>query len=212
MNTNQPTATATPTQVWESALAAFMAQPEDRMWGEAAAEVIAGTLEPLRAKIANQAERIRYLEGATNHATGTPLSHARSRVDTLERELSSAQAALAEAKAEVARLKERERLVLAPSYVEPLADGDCLVMTERVKEYVIQLRARVAELQEQASFSEERRIKLAGQVAELEADKARVDWLEAYGQHINGVWNFPGLSCALVSARAAIDAARKGKE
>jgi len=31
-------------------------------------------IEQLRDSVANQAERIRYLEGATNHATGTPLS------------------------------------------------------------------------------------------------------------------------------------------
>src|SRR6185437_11856974 len=33
-------------------------------------------LVSLRQKVANQAERIRYLEGATNHASGTPLSKA----------------------------------------------------------------------------------------------------------------------------------------
>ena len=35
------------------------------------------------AKIENQAERIKYLEGATNHATGTPLSKMREQLDRL---------------------------------------------------------------------------------------------------------------------------------
>ena len=39
------------------------------------------------AKIDNQAERIRYLEGATNHATGTPLSQAIARAERAEAEL-----------------------------------------------------------------------------------------------------------------------------
>lgn len=40
----------------------------------------------LEDKAANQAGRIRYLEGATNHATGTPLSHAKKRIEELERD------------------------------------------------------------------------------------------------------------------------------
>jgi chromosome segregation ATPase len=40
------------------------------------AEKAEAEVERLTAKIANQADRIRYLEGATNHATGTPLSQA----------------------------------------------------------------------------------------------------------------------------------------
>lgn len=42
-------------------------------------------------RVRNQAERIRYLEGATNHATGTPLSAAEKRVKELESQLSLAQ-------------------------------------------------------------------------------------------------------------------------
>lgn len=48
---------------------------------QAALEAVAATARKLkeerdeaREKIERQAERIRYLEGATNHATGTPLS------------------------------------------------------------------------------------------------------------------------------------------
>lgn len=40
----------------------------------------------LEDKAANQAGRIRYLEGATNHATGTPLSHAKKRIEELEQD------------------------------------------------------------------------------------------------------------------------------
>ena len=36
-----------------------------------------------QSKIENQAERIKYLEGATNHATGTPLSKMREQRDRL---------------------------------------------------------------------------------------------------------------------------------
>jgi septal ring factor EnvC (AmiA/AmiB activator) len=36
-----------------------------------------------QSKIENQAERIKYLEGATNHATGTPLSKMREQRDML---------------------------------------------------------------------------------------------------------------------------------
>lgn len=58
-----------------------LGQP-DSPWksGETAAEAV----NHLRNKVANQAERIRYLEGATNHATGTPLSRALKRIDALE--------------------------------------------------------------------------------------------------------------------------------
>ena len=44
-------------------------------------------VERLKAKISNQAYRIRCLEGATNHATGTPLSQANARAERAEAEL-----------------------------------------------------------------------------------------------------------------------------
>ena len=43
-----------------------------------------------RDKIERQAERIRYLEGATNHATGTPLSVALRERDSLQEQLDAA--------------------------------------------------------------------------------------------------------------------------
>ena len=44
-------------------------------------------VERLTARESNQSERIRYLEGATNHATGTPLSQAIARAERAEAEL-----------------------------------------------------------------------------------------------------------------------------
>ena len=44
-------------------------------------------IERLRAKIDRQRDRIVYLEGATNHATGTPLTKARDRADRAEARL-----------------------------------------------------------------------------------------------------------------------------
>jgi hypothetical protein len=41
-------------------------------------------VERLTTKIGNQADRIRYLEGAINHATGTPLSKANARAEKAE--------------------------------------------------------------------------------------------------------------------------------
>ncbi len=43
-------------------------------------------LAAAQAKIANQSERIRYLEGATNHAIGTPLSQAHAKIAELEQD------------------------------------------------------------------------------------------------------------------------------
>jgi hypothetical protein len=47
-------------------------------------------VERLTAKIGNQADRIRYLEGAINHATGTPLSKAIARAEKAEAERDAA--------------------------------------------------------------------------------------------------------------------------
>lgn len=57
-------------------------------WCCATAELarLRAEVERLTAKIGNQADRIRYLEGATNHATGTPLSQAIARAEKAEAE------------------------------------------------------------------------------------------------------------------------------
>jgi hypothetical protein len=54
---------------------------------EECAVIIERELAAAQAKIANQSERIRYLEGATNHATGTPLSQAHAKIAALEAQL-----------------------------------------------------------------------------------------------------------------------------
>ena len=74
-------------------------------------------------KIENQAERITYLEGATNHATGTPLSKAIEQRDRLleEREqwrLSSVCRELVEQRDEARRLAERYRNLSCDSQAE----------------------------------------------------------------------------------------------
>ena len=51
-------------------------------------------VERLTARESNQSERIRYLEGATNHATGTPLSQAIARAERAEAELATERARL----------------------------------------------------------------------------------------------------------------------
>lgn len=52
----------------------------------------AARAERAETKVSNQAERIRYLEGATNHATGTPLSLAIARAERAEAELANIRA------------------------------------------------------------------------------------------------------------------------
>jgi chromosome segregation ATPase len=61
-----------------------------------------------QSKIENQAERIKYLEGATNHATGTPLSKMREQRDRLAE-------ALREIKSELG--------VPQPEYPAPVANA-----------------------------------------------------------------------------------------
>lgn len=56
------------------------------------------------AKIENQRKRIVYLEGATNHATGTPLSIATKRAESAEKELAEAKAALEDSRKDGERL------------------------------------------------------------------------------------------------------------
>ena len=68
--------------------------PDSELWGDAgliaatmrcvdALDIITEQRDKALQKIKNQAERIAYLEGATNHATGTPLSKAIEQRDRL---------------------------------------------------------------------------------------------------------------------------------
>ena len=52
--------------------------------------VLFDKLQEAEEKIENQAKRIKYLEGATNHASGTPLSKAEERIKELEMQLADA--------------------------------------------------------------------------------------------------------------------------
>jgi|688.fasta_scaffold396895_4 hypothetical protein len=65
-------------------------RPSDKDFAQKCMRYAARKMEELeqqrdraRSKIENQAERIKYLEGATNHATGTPLSKMREQRDRL---------------------------------------------------------------------------------------------------------------------------------
>jgi len=69
---------------WKT-VAAEMSQEREHNANEASR--LRAEVERLTAKIGNQADRIRYLEGATNHATGTPLSQAIARAEKAEAEL-----------------------------------------------------------------------------------------------------------------------------
>ncbi len=66
---------------WKT-VAAEMSQEREHNANEASR--LRADVERLTAKIGNQADRIRYLEGATNHATGTPLSQAIARAEKAE--------------------------------------------------------------------------------------------------------------------------------
>jgi alkylated DNA nucleotide flippase Atl1 len=62
-------------------------------------------------KIENQAERITYLEGATNHATGTPLSKAIEQRDAVTLRLGNTQERMFDAEMQRDRLAEALKLV-----------------------------------------------------------------------------------------------------
>jgi chromosome segregation ATPase len=68
---------------WKT-VAAKMSEEREHNANEASR--LRADVERLTAKIGNQADRIRYLEGATNHATGTPLSQAIARAEKAEAE------------------------------------------------------------------------------------------------------------------------------
>jgi hypothetical protein len=69
---------------WKT-VAAKMSEEREHNANEASR--LRAEVERLTTKIGNQADRIRYLEGATNHATGTPLSQAIARAEKAEAEL-----------------------------------------------------------------------------------------------------------------------------
>lgn len=71
-------------QALNNSIAAEGMDPNGTIWEHA--DKLRKELEEAKTKIDRQAERIRYLEGATNHATGTPLSKAAAENEQLRRE------------------------------------------------------------------------------------------------------------------------------
>lgn len=182
-------------------------------------------VERLTAKIANQADRIRYLEGATNHATGTPLSQAIARAERAEAEvkrLGHLEAVLRSSAADmtagsitaggVADLRaENERLRRA--YVRPddiraqLESANA--RAERAEVELANIRA-LADRRNERDHSQDTTHQLVAALdqaidiaqAELAAERARLDWLESSAAtelQFEGGW----------IDRAAIDAAMK---
>ena len=104
-------------------------------------------IERLHAKIANQAERIRHLEGATNHATGTPLSQAQAKIAALETQLEAHAWTISLATAQ-AKIAELEKLADCAFVALKQAEGnltgfDCKGSTiEVVRRSIKELAAR----------------------------------------------------------------------
>jgi hypothetical protein len=196
-------------------------------------------VERLTAKIGNQADRIRYLEGATNHATGTPLSQAIARAEKAEAELAEAkveretvaQSSLRSLEAYIDKLKQfAERAERAEA--DNAKWQKLLLMSRDDREIDL-----ISEIEEQArllGMSGEREADLLGKLgrleselaaiknghgelgkyeqlrlknAELQMDKARLDWLA-----VSDTWfDYPATeSFNPETFRDAIDAAMKG--
>jgi hypothetical protein len=196
-------------------------------------------VERLTTKIGNQADRIRYLEGATNHATGTPLSKAIARAEKAEAELAEAkveretiaQSSLRSLEAYIDKLKQfAERAERAEA--DNAKWQKLLLMSRDDREIDL-----ISELEEQArllGMSGEREADLLGKLgrleselaaikhghgelgkyeqlrlknAELQRDKARLDWLA-----VSDTWfDYPATeSFNPETFRDAIDAAMKG--
>ena len=196
-------------------------------------------VERLTTKIGNQADRIRYLEGATNHATGTPLSQAIARAEKAEAELAEAkveretiaQSSLRSLEAYMDKLKQfAERAERAEA--DNAKWQKLLLMSRDDREIDL-----ISEIEEQArllGMSGEREADLLGKLgrleselaaiknghgelgkyeqlrlknAELQRDKARLDWLA-----VSDTWfDYPATeSFNPETFRDAIDAAMKG--
>jgi hypothetical protein len=196
-------------------------------------------VERLTTKIGNQADRIRYLEGATNHATGTPLSQAIARAEKAEAELAEAkveretiaQSSLRSLEAYIDKLKQfAERAEKAEA--DNAKWQKLLLMSRDDREIDL-----ISEVEEQArllGMSGEREADILGKLgrleselaaikhghgelgkyeqlrlknAELQGDKARLDWLA-----VSDTWfDYPATeSFNPETFRDAIDAAMKG--
>jgi chromosome segregation ATPase len=139
-------------------------------------------VERLTTKIGNQADRIRYLEGATNHATGTPLSKAIARAEKAEAELAEAkveretvaQSSLRSLEAYIDKLKQfAERAERAERAEADNAKWQKLLLMSR-DDREIDL---ISEIEEQARLlgkSGEREADLLGKLGRLESELAAI--------------------------------------
>jgi hypothetical protein len=194
-------------------------------------------VERLTAKIGNQADRIRYLEGATNHATGTPLSKAIARAEKAEAAFADPHTLHAHClrtltEGQIAHLFGERMTAIVNRAEKAEADNakwqKLLLMSRDDREIDL-----ISEIEEQArllGMSGEREADLSGKLgrleselaaikhghgelgkyeqlrlknAELQRDKARLDWLEKNWIHWPITQNEETI-------REAIDAAMKG--
>ena len=136
-------------------------------------------VERLTTKIGNQADRIRYLEGATNHATGTPLSQAIARAEKAEAELAEAkveretiaQSSLRSLEAYIDKLKQfAERAEKAEA--DNAKWQKLLLMSRDDREIDL-----ISEIEEQArllGMSGEREADILGKLGRLESELAAI--------------------------------------
>ena len=135
-------------------------------------------VERLKAKISNQADRIRYLEGATNHATGTPLSQAIARAEEAEHDCRVLSCQLTDAQAELDGIRaladRRNKRDHSQDTAHPLVAA--------LDQALDIAQAELADLKANNRFQ---RGHSAGYAeakadceAELAAERARLDWLE----------------------------------
>jgi chromosome segregation ATPase len=174
-------------------------------------------VERLTAKIGNQADRIRYLEGAINHATGTPLSKAIARAE-------KAEAALAEAKLERETIAQSSLRSLE-AYIDKIkqfAERAERAEAEIAEWSVLNLWGGTPEIVHEFIKGQQNRIHHCQDLeAELITERARLDWLESNPEAVKAssvfkssfgrkVWWYSG-GGNYDTARAAIDASMKNE-